>query len=34
MTILQHLTKSKIQPFKYFININNYHCGKVAAKNF
>ena len=34
MAILQHLTKLRIQPFKYVINTNIYHHDNIAATNF
>ena len=34
MTILQYFTKSRIQPFKYFINTNVYYQDNITAKNF
>ena len=34
MTILQHSTKSRTQPFKYFVNTNIYHHDNITVKNF
>ena len=34
MTVLQHSTKSRMQPFQYFININIYDPDNITLNNF